>query len=240
MIMKKEELEKAAIGDIVTNDFRAATLFKKAGLDFCCGGKMSLREACAEKNLALDTLVGEILELENLPADKTHNFREWAPSFLADYIVNTHHKYVLRTLPDLVFYTAKIADVHGERHAELREVADLFAKINEELLQHLGNEEQVLFPALKRVQESGAEDDKAVIISEISRMTGEHEFAGGAMDKINEMTRGYLVPGDACNTYAVTMKLLGEFEDDLHIHVHLENNILYPAAMLLAGGDIRN
>jgi len=232
--MKKEELVKAAIGDIVTNDFRAAALFKKAGLDFCCGGKKSLGEACAEKNLPVDSLVAEIRELENLPADKTHNFREWAPSFLADYIVNTHHKYVLKTLPDLVFYTAKIAAVHGDRHTELREVASLFAKINEELLQHLGNEEKVLFPALKRVQESGSEDDKAVIISEISRMTGEHEFAGGAMDKINEMTRGYLVPGDACNTYAVTMKLLGEFEDDLHIHVHLENNILYPAALELA------
>lgn len=238
--MKKEELIKAAIGDIVTNDFRAAALFKKAGLDFCCGGKKSLSEACAEKNLPVDTLVAEIQELENLPADKTHNFREWAPSFLADYIVNTHHKYVLRTLPDLVFYTAKIAEVHGERHSELREVAGLFSQINEELLQHLGKEEQVLFPALKRVQETGSADDKSVIISEISRMTGEHEFAGGAMDKINEMTRGYLVPGDACNTYAVTLKLLGEFEDDLHIHVHLENNILYPAAMEMAGGGIKN
>jgi regulator of cell morphogenesis and NO signaling len=235
--MKKEELEKAAIGDIVTNDFRAAALFKKAGLDFCCGGKKSLSEACAEKNLPVDSLLTEIQELEKLPADRTHNFREWSPSFLADYIVNTHHKYVLRTLPDLVFYTAKIADVHGERHAELREVADLFAQINKELLQHLGNEEQVLFPALKRVQESGTADDKAVIISEISRMTGEHEFAGGAMDKINELTRGYVIPGDACNTYSVTMKLLGEFEDDLHIHVHLENNILYPAAMALANSE---
>ena len=240
MTMKKEDLIKTSIGDIVTEDFRAAALFKKAGLDFCCGGKKSLSEACAEKNLPVESLVTEIQELENLPADRTHNFRDWTPSFLADYIVNTHHKYVIKTLPDLVFYTAKIAEVHGERHAELREVASLFAKINEELLQHLGNEEQVLFPALKRVQETGSADDRAVIISEISRMTGEHEFAGGAMDKINEMTRGYVVPGDACNTYTVTMKLLGEFEDDLHIHVHLENNILYPEAMELAGGGIKN
>jgi regulator of cell morphogenesis and NO signaling len=238
MIMKKEELIKATIGDIVTKDFRAAALFKEAGLDFCCGGKKSLGEACAEKNIPVDSLVSKVLELETLPPDRTHNFRDWAPSFLADYIVNTHHKYVLRTLPDLVFYTAKIAEVHGERHAELREVAGLFAKINEELLQHLGNEEQVLFPAVKRVQETGSAGDKAVIVSEISRMTGEHEFAGGAMDQINELTHGYLIPADACNTYAVTMKLLGEFEDDLHIHVHLENNILYPTAMNLAGNDL--
>lgn len=238
--MKKEELVKAAIGDIVTDDFRAAALFKKAGLDFCCGGKKSLGEACAEKNIPVDSLVSEIQELKNLPADRTHNFREWTPSFLADYIVNTHHKYVLRTLPDLVLYTAKIAGVHGDSHPELREVASLFAQINEELLQHLRNEEQVLFPAVKRVQETGSAADKALIISEISRMTGEHEFAGGAMDRINEMTRGYAIPGDACNTYAVSMKLLGEFEDDLHIHVHLENNILYPSALELSGKGREN
>ena len=239
-MMKKEELIKTAIGDIVTGEFRAAALFKKAGLDFCCGGKKSLGEACAEKNLSLDSLVNELQELENLPADRTHNFRDWTPSFLADYIVNTHHKYVLRTLPDLLFYTSKIAEVHGERHPELHEVASLFAQINKELLQHLRNEEQVLFPALKRVQETGSETDRAVIISEISRMTGEHEFAGGAMDRINELTHSYSIPGDACNTYTVTMKLLGEFEDDLHIHVHLENNILYPAALELAGEGIKS
>ena len=106
--------------------------------------------------------------------------------------------------------------------------------MNSELLQHLRNEETVLFPAIKQVQENASPAIRAVISSEIKRMTGEHEFAGGAMDRINELTNGYTVPSDACNTYAVTMKLLEEFEDDLHTHVHLENNILYPAALELA------
>ena len=119
-------------------------------------------------------------------------------------------------------------------------MAALFSQINSELLQHLKNEEEMLFPALKRVMDKSTEADRALIRSEIDRMSGEHEFAGGAMDRINEMTMGYQVPHDACNTYTVTMKLLGEFEDDLHIHVHLENNILYPAALQLANNKIKN
>lgn len=234
--MEKENLLKKTLGEIVTDDFRSAALFKKAGLDFCCGGKKSLESACAEKQKDPDDLVNQILELEKSGADKGNNYREWSPSFLSDYIVNTHHKYILKTLPDLVFYTSKIAEVHGERHNELHEVSDLFSQINIELLQHLDKEETVLFPAIKKVQDNESPALNTIIRSEIERMTGEHEFAGNAMDKINELTGGYYVPSDACNTYAVTMKLLEEFEDDLHTHVHLENNILYPAALKLANG----
>jgi regulator of cell morphogenesis and NO signaling len=234
--MEKESLLKKTLGEIVTEDFRSAELFKKAGLDFCCGGKKSLESACAEKKQDPDSLVSQLLELEKSSSDKGNNYKEWSPSFLSDYIVNTHHKYVTKTLPDLSFYTKKISDVHGGRHRELYDVADLFTQINNELLQHLKNEESVLFPAIKQVQEAYSPAIKTVISSEIERMTGEHEFAGNAMDRIRELTGGYSVPSDACNTYAVTMKLLEEFEDDLHTHVHLENNILYPAAMKLANG----
>jgi len=234
--MKKESLLKKTLGEIVTEDFRSAAVFKKAGLDFCCGGKKSLESACAEKMQDPDNLVNQLLELEKSGNDKGNNYKEWSPSFLSDYIVNSHHKYVLKTLPDLLFYTKKIFDVHGGRHKELYDVADLFSQINNELLQHLKNEETVLFPAIRKVQENDSPDIKRLISSELERMTGEHEFAGNAMDRIREMTNGYSVPSDACNTYAVTMKLLEEFEDDLHTHVHLENNILYPAAMKLANG----
>ena len=238
--MKKENLINTSLGEIVTDDFRAASVFKEAGLDFCCGGKKSLADACSEKKINPDPLVSKLMELENSSEGRGHNFSEWSPSFLADYIVNTHHRYVLKSLPELLFYTDKIAKVHGERHEELIKVAELFSQINSELLQHLKNEEEMLFPALKRVMDKSTEADRALIRSEIDRMSGEHEFAGGAMDRINEMTMGYQVPHDACNTYTVTMKLLGEFEDDLHIHVHLENNILYPAALQLANNKIKN
>ena len=221
------------IGEIVAADFRAAGIFKKAGIDFCCGGNKSLEKACEEKSIDLALVELQLEELRNIPADQTRNFMVWDLGFLSDYIVNTHHKYVITTLPELVFYTKKIASVHGAHHPELIEVADLFATINAELLQHLQKEEEVLFPAVKEALRNNSRKAKTKIASEISRMSLEHEFAGGAMDKINVLTSKYQVPADGCNTYHVTFGLLQQFEDDLHNHVHLENNILYPKALMI-------
>ena len=222
------------IGEIVANDFRAASMFKEAGIDFCCGGNKSLSDACKEKGADESLLIQQLETLAQTPVSGAMNFKEWELSFLSDYIVNTHHKFVLKNLPELVFYTQKIADVHGDHHPELLEVASLFTRINEELLQHLKNEEEVLFPAIKEAEKNASAEVKSTIVSEITRMQGEHEFAGGAMDKINVLTNNYFIPEDACNTYRVSLKLLEQFEDDLHIHVHLENNILYPKALKLA------
>lgn len=221
------------IGEIVANDFRAAEIFTRAGIDFCCGGKMSLRESCEEKNIDLESLAADLIIVSETPVSYAQNFKEWDPGFLCDYIVNTHHKYVLKTLPELLFYTQKIASVHGENHAELVEVARLFAQINDELNQHLQHEEEDLFPAIKRMLISPNDADRTIIRSEIDRMVGEHDFAGGAMDTINQITNGYSVPEDGCSTYQVAFKLLHEFEDDIHVHVHLENNILFPKAYKL-------
>ena len=221
------------LGEIVANDFRAAEIFKDAGIDFCCGGKKTLIQACDEKVIKTSAIVEQLEALKTQPTKPGQNFNEWSLDFLSDYIENTHHKYVLKTLPELVFYTRKIANVHGAHHAELLEVANLFEKINTELLQHLKNEEEVLFPVIKEALKSNSAKARETILSEVTRMNGEHEFAGGAMDKINVITNNYKVPTDGCNTYMVTFKLLQQFEDDLHVHVHLENNILYPKALLL-------
>lgn len=228
-----ENLKNVLVGEIVTRDFRAAEIFKHSGIDFCCGGGQSLEEACKEKNLDLSYLEQELTNLEQSPADEAHNFKEWKLDFLCDYIENTHHKTVLRLLPQLLGYTRKIAEVHGAHHPELLTIADMFVEINAELLQHLRNEEDVLFPAIREILKSGSAEAKAVALSEITRMKGEHDFAGGAMDKINVLSGGYIVPEDGCSTYEVAYKLLEQFEDDLHVHVHLENNILYPKALSL-------
>lgn len=222
------------VGEIVANDFRTATLFKESGIDFCCGGDKSLTEVCEEKGINYTQFVRQIDLLTQNPISDNQNFKEWELPFLCDYIMNTHHRFVLKNLPELVFYTQKIADVHGENHPELTEVASLFLQINEELLQHLKKEEEILFPAIKLAFISPSKENNKTIISEITRMQGEHEFAGGAMDKINVLTNHYFIPEDACNTYKVALRLLEQFEDDLHIHVHLENNILYPKALKLA------
>ncbi len=222
------------IGDIVAEDFRTALIFRNNNIDFCCGGKKSLGDACLEKGIDPEIVENQLNELSATPPAPGQDFKNWDPGFLCDYVVNTHHKYVLKTLPDLLFYTQKIANVHVDNHPELVEVAALFASINKELLQHLRNEEEVLFPAIKSVLAGNDDQSKKTIVSEITRMSAEHEFAGGAMDQISELTSHYKLPADACSTYQVTFKLLEQFEDDLHIHVHLENNILYPKALILA------
>jgi len=222
------------IGEIVTQDFRAAEIFKNAGIDFCCGGNQSLEQVCLEKKIDSSVLESELAKLENTTVNALHNFNEWSLDFLCDYIVNTHHKTVLKLLPQLTAYTQKIEQVHGTHHPELVEIAALFSQINDELIQHLKKEEEVLFPAIKDVLKTNSSESKRIIISEITRMKGEHEFAGGAMDKINVLSDNYSLPDDGCNTYRVTYKLLEEFEDDLHIHVHLENNILYLKALMLS------
>jgi regulator of cell morphogenesis and NO signaling len=220
-----------SIGEIVARDFRAASVFKEAGIDFCCGGKKSIDEICSEKGIDQVEIMKKLSELDSAPSDPVHNFIEWDLKFLCDYIVNTHHKFVLRALPGLVYYTEKIASVHGGKHTELLEVAALFSDINRELRQHLRNEEEVLFPAIRDLLSTGSIESKAIIVSEISRLSSEHEFAGGAMDKINVITGNYKVPADGCNSYHVAFKLLQQFEDDLHVHVHLENNILFLKAL---------
>ncbi len=229
--MEQSQLKELTVGEIVANDLRTSTVFKNAGIDFCCGGKQTLVDACKENKIDIVQLEKEIIEATQDTANEFMNFKSWDPGFLSDYIVNTHHKFVLKNLPELLFYTQKIADVHGENHPELVEIAGLFKQINDELLQHLKNEEEVLFPAIKETVKNNSESAKATIKSEIERMFGEHEFAGGAMDQINVLSKGYQVPADGCNTYQVAFDRLEKFEDDLHVHVHLENNILYPKAL---------
>lgn len=231
--MRQSELQKIPVGDIVADDFRTSSLFKNAGIDFCCGGKQSLEDACAENGIDAKKLETDLREVMEEPATPGMNFKEWEPVFLCDYIVNTHHKFVTKNMPEVVFYTQKIAEVHGDHHPELIEVANLFSQINTELLQHLKNEEEVFFPAIKEVVATGSEKAKETIQSEIIRLSEEHDFAGGAMDEINKITRGYKLPEDACNSYKLAFDLLDKFEDDLHIHVHLENNILFSKALEL-------
>lgn len=229
--MKEANFVTTTIGEIVAADFSAASVFKEAGIDFCCGGKMTLEEACEEKGIELSSLLEKLENKENNKGTVTHNFNEWQPGFLCDYIVNVHHTFVRKSLPELVFYTQKIARVHGENHPELREVADLFAQVNSDLLQHMKKEEEKIFPAVKEIYANGSERSRSVIREEINALLGEHEFAGGAIDRINVITGGYRLPEDACNSYRITLEMLEQFEDDLHTHVHLENNILFPKTL---------
>jgi regulator of cell morphogenesis and NO signaling len=222
------------VGDIVAKYFRSTEIFKKAGIDFCCGGYETLADACTDKNIDIEPIEQELTELALIESDPAYSFSEWPLDVLCDHIVNEHHKKTMELLPQITFYTQKIAEVHGSHHPELIEIADLFTKVNTELTRHINNEEKVLFPALKEVLLSGSKDSKFITLREMAIMKTEHEYAGSVLDVINDLTNDYTVPPDGCSTYALTFKLLKRFADDLQIHVHLENNILYPKALELA------
>ena len=221
------------IGEIVADDFRAAEIFKSAGIDFCCGGNKSFQQACDEANIAQEELQGKLDELAGAPLVAGTNFKDWDADFLCDYIVNTHHKLELDWLEQLKFYTKKIAEVHGEKHPELIEIKAVYNTIYEELVPHFQKEEKVLFPAIKETIRTETNQYKPIILGAISQMHVEHEVAGGLIDKINNLSNGYKTPEDACNTFLVAYKLLEQLENDIHIHIHLENNVLFPKVVAL-------
>jgi regulator of cell morphogenesis and NO signaling len=228
--MKENKIKTRTVGQIVAEDHRYASVFRDAGIDFCCGGKKTLSESCIEKGIDEQELIGKLANVSSTPVEGNMKFNEWDPGFLSDYIINVHHSFVRKSIPALSEYTQKIALVHGDHHPELREVADLFLGLAKELSAHLEKEEEVLFPAIKQVF-TGSSKAAGIVRDELNGYTEEHEAAGAAMDRINEITNAYALPSDACNSYRVAFDLLQKFEDDLHNHVHLENNILFPKTL---------
>jgi regulator of cell morphogenesis and NO signaling len=151
--------------------------------------------------------------------------------------VNTHHSYVKKYLPEIRGYAAKVAKVHGGAHPELATIQTLVETLNAELLGHLHKEEAILFPFIKRLVKvepgQNAFSPFGTIQNPISVMELEHETAGGILEKIRALTNNYTLPADACASYSLLYRMLDEFENDLHTHVHLENNILFPKALAL-------
>lgn len=143
------------IGELAVKDLRKAQVFKKYGLDFCCGGKKTVKEACAEKGLDVTKIEQELQQADKMPASHPIPYDEWNLDFLADYIVNTHHRYVRKSLPDITSYSNKVMQVHGDRHPELVPMNNLVIAVNSTLLQHLDEEEKVLFPKIKALVIAG-------------------------------------------------------------------------------------
>jgi regulator of cell morphogenesis and NO signaling len=227
------------LGQIAANDLRKAQIFKKYGLDFCCGGKKTVKEACAEKGLDVTKVEQELQQADRLPASRPLPYNEWNLDFLADYIVNTHHSYVRKMLPDIVTYAAKVHKVHGDRHPELKQIHELVDEVNAELTGHMVKEERVLFPYVKELvnARSGAgalhASHLGSVQNPINMMEMEHELVGKNLDEIRKLSNNYQLPEDACASYSLLYRMLDEFEEDLHLHIHLENNILFPKAIEL-------
>jgi len=237
-IAKLNEGEKeSTIGDLVTKDFRKAEIFKKYGLDFCCGGKKTLTEACKTKGLDVVQIEKELKEVDTIVANPSQDFNTWELGFLADYVANTHHNYIKKAIPVISEYTKKVAKVHGANHPEAIAIAKLFEKVADDLITHLGMEENILFPYMKKLAAANASKSKiqaspfGSVQNPIYVMEQEHELAGDIMEEIAELSNRYEPPYDACTTFRLSYAKLKEFEDDLHQHIHLENNILFPKAI---------
>ena len=237
--IRKNDGDVETLGEIATKDLRKAEIFKKYGLDFCCGGKKTVRQACAEKGIDATKVEAELQSAEVAAFTRPLPYNDWSLSFLADYIVNTHHSYVSKSLPELRTYATKVAKVHGAHHPELIPVRQLVEDINEELTGHMVKEENILFPFIKQLEAAKSNGKKVepsgfgTVENPINMMEHEHEAVGKNLEKIRVLTNNYALPEDACASYKLLFKMLEEFESDLFIHIHLENNILFPKALKL-------
>jgi regulator of cell morphogenesis and NO signaling len=225
------------LGQIAARDLRKAQVFKKYGLDFCCGGNKTVKEACAEKGLDVTKVERELQQADKMPSSRPVPYTDWSLDFLADYIVNTHHSYVRKTLPDICMYAEKVKNVHGSQHPELVRINQLVSEINAELTSHMAKEEKVLFPYIKALV---AAENKTqplhaahfgTVQNPINMMEMEHELVGKNLEEIRALSKNYSLPEDACASYSLLYNMLNEFEEDLHLHIHLENNILFPKAL---------
>lgn len=227
------------IGEIVAEDYRTASVFENYKIDFCCNGNKNFNDVCKSKNIDSEKLLNEINSILQSGNDKTTDFQSWPLDLLADYIEKKHHRYVESKAPQIKQYLNKLCKVHGNEHNELFEVKELFDQSADELAMHMKKEELILFPFIRKMSSAMQNNEKispapfGTIENPIRMMMMEHSNEGDRFNRIEGLTKGFKVPDDGCNTYLVTMAMLKEFQDDLHIHIHLENNILFPKAMQL-------
>lgn len=237
-----ENIKDSNVGAIVAQDYRAAAVFKKYGIDFCCNGNIPLSDACQEHKIDLAQIENElqdVLSTTGQKADNVTDYKAWPLDLLADYIEKKHHRYVNEQIPLIQGYLEKICSVHGGRHPELHQIKELFNESVGEFTMHMKKEELMLFPFVRKMMQAGSAGNKPLTIpfgtvqSPIRMMMHEHDAEGERFRKMRHLSDNYALPHDACNTYRVTYALLDAFESDLHLHIHLENNILFPGAIAL-------
>ncbi len=236
---KTNDLTKIKIKDIVTKNFHAAQLFEQYGIDYCCNGNRLLNEVLEEKKLDEVDVQSRLNKLEATEGTGSINYSEWEPDSLAQYIVNTHHSYVRSAILQITEHLEKVINAHGDKYVYLTELQNAFNFIAEDLTNHMMKEERVLFPLIHYLSETKKFNERpktggfGTIKNPIRMMETEHAAAGDVLSKMRGLTDNYSLPQDACTTFKVTYEELREFESDLHKHIHLENNILFPKAIQL-------
>ena len=237
--MKLEQ--QITVGEVAAAIPEATRVFEKLGIDYCCGGGSTLESACKAHGLSYEDVAASLAALEkHAPGGE----RDWQTAPLAEligHIVAKHHAFVRSETPRLAALIAKVVGVHGKNHPELARVQQVFAQVEQELTMHMMKEEQILFPAVIQMEEAkqrGAEATPPMfgtVRNPIRVMVAEHDSAGEAFSTMREATQNFSAPEDACISYRTLYNALLEFEADLHQHIHLENNILFPRAIELEG-----
>ncbi len=235
------EFSRQTVAEIVMDNPKSMSVFSKLGIDYCCGGKLSLEAACKKKQLNIADVEAALQKSAHesdviSPADESQT---WPLDRLAAHIVSKHHSFVAEQTPEILRLLDKVSNRHGDVHPELHEINSIFKAVAGELAMHMKKEELMLFPAIMHL--AAVERGDAIyrmppfgsVAHPIVMMEHEHENAGGGLDRVRSLTNNYVLPEGACMSYAHTYQLLDAFEQDLHLHVHLENNILFPKAVAL-------
>lgn len=233
-----ENLKEQKVGILVAENYKYADIFKKHHIDFCCGGGVSVSEACRKKDVDEKAL---LQELESIGKEKPvdYDYKNWELDKLTEHIKRVHHHYVRENLPVLIAYATKVAKVHGDEHPETKEVKQQIDALEEELIPHLNKEEIVLFPYINNLaltSRQGGQPNQApfgTVKYPVKAMMIEHDNAGDILKHLASLTNDFTPPEDACNTYRVLYHKLEEFQNDLFLHIHLENNILFPKSKKL-------
>ncbi len=228
-------IAEQTLASIVTNNNQAVPVLEKHDLDYCCKGKRTLKAACLEKGLSIDEIINELEQFESDEAKHHIPFNEMTAEQLINYIVIHHHFYVNQSMPMIISHLEKVATKHGERFSYMPKVLHLFSALKEEMTSHMQKEESILFPRIKGLEllfnsKQPSDISNDYINAPIGVLESEHDEAGTILYEIRSLTNNYAVPDDACTTFRITLAELKEFEEDLHQHVHLENNILFPLA----------
>jgi regulator of cell morphogenesis and NO signaling len=230
------------VGEIAAEMPSATREFEKLGIDYCCGGNRTLVQACSEANISVDETLARLEK--SLASSATEAGQDWQNLLLADligHITATHHVFVREESARIQALAAKVVGVHGKNHPELTQVQQIFAALAEELRVHLMKEEQMLFPYISLMEESFLAGDPippatfGTVANPVRMMTQEHDDAAYALRSLRATTGNYTLPEDACISYRTLYQALQDFEADLHQHIHLENNVLFPRAVAMEG-----
>jgi regulator of cell morphogenesis and NO signaling len=226
---------ETTVGEIVRVIPARSRVFENLHIDYCCGGKQSLADACRGKGLDAATVIAMLSALDDLPESVEADLDTMTLTELCDHIERVHHGYLREELPRLDFLTRKVAAVHGDREPRLLEVLRVFESFNEKISVHTTEEDEQVFPAIRRLE--AGEGDRAASIAtlktEFDKLETEHEKTGAALARLRELTDGFTPPEWACNTFRALYDGLHRMERDMHQHVHKENSVLFPRALAL-------